>query len=462
MITGSATNNKSDAAFWDRYIDQLRKQGIKKTALRWYVIRAEAYLKTMGGGDPGSHSAEQVREYLDGMSRNPGILDWQYQQIVDAIQNLLTVVNWPCLDMIDWTQLKAATRRLEEAETGAGGEGILPSNRIPGRAPLIDRVRVRHGELLDRLVTEIRVRKYSIRTEQAYLGWACRFLLFLKEKEPQGCGGSEIAEFLGDPAVRGQVAASTQNQALNALIFLYTQVLGRDIGDLGSFARAKRPKRLPVVLSRGEIGNLLGRMEGVSWIMASLLYGCGLRLMECVRLRVQDVDFERNQIIVRDGKGQKDRTLPLPQRLKPLLFAHLSDVRALHQDDLEKGFGEVYLPGAPARKYPSAPREWGWQYVFPSSRMSVDPRSGLGRRHHVHENSLQKAIKRAADKAGIAKRVNCHCLRHSFATHLLESGNDIRTIQDLLGHADVSTTMIYTHVINRGGAGVISPLDVLE
>jgi hypothetical protein len=209
-----------------------------------------------GGGlfDPGSHGVEQVREYLDGMSRNPGILDWQYQQIVDAIQNLLTVVNWPCLDMINWTHLKAATRRLEEAETGAGGEGILPSNRIPGRAPLIDRVKVRHGELLDRLVTEIRVRKYSIRTEQAYLGWACRFLLFLKEKEPQGCGGSEIAEFLGDPAVRGQVAASTRNQALNALIFLYTQVLGRDIGDLGSFARAKRPKRLPVVLSRGEIG----------------------------------------------------------------------------------------------------------------------------------------------------------------------------------------------------------------
>jgi integron integrase len=270
-----------------------------------------------------------------------------------------------------------------------------------------------------------------------------------------------VTAFLEDLAVRGNVAASTQNQALNALVFLYQQVLGRAPEQYGQFTRAKRPKRLQVVLDRGEVRRLLEGLDGTQHLMAALLYGTGMRLMECVRLRVQDVDFEYHQLAVRDGKGQKDRVVPLPQRLEAPLRAHLDRVRELHRSDLANGFGEVFLPGALARKSPKAPREWVWQYVFPSSRLSVDPRSGKTRRHHVHENGLQKAVKAAAQRAGIHKRVNCHCLRHSFATHLLESGYDIRTVQELLGHADVSTTMIYTHVLNRGGQGVLSPLDGL-
>ena len=261
--------------------------------------------------------------------------------------------------------------------------------------------------------------------------------------------------------MRGNVAASTQNQALNALVFLYKQVLGYELGELDGFVRAKRPKRLPVVLDRVEVRGLLDRLDGTQHLMVGLLYGTGMRLMECVRLRVQDLDFSYSQLVVRDGKGQKDRVVPLPQRLVPPLHEHLERVQALHRKDLDQGFGEVFLPDALARKWPNAPKEWGWQYVFPSGRLSVDPRSGKTRRHHLHENGLQKAVKAAAQKAEITKKVNCHCLRHSFATHLLESGYDIRTVQELLGHADVSTTMIYTHVLNRGGQGVLSPLDGL-
>ncbi|MCJ7602475.1 MAG: integron integrase [Desulfobulbaceae bacterium] len=325
-------------------------------------------------------------------------------------------------------------------------------------------VYVRHGKFLDELVAVIRQRNYSIRTEQAYLGWVCRFLLFIGEREVAAVGEAEIASFLQDLAVRGQVAASTQNQALNALVFFFTQVVKREVGILGDFVRAKRPRCLPVVLSRAEASRLLQELRKLSslhYLMAALLYGTGMRLMECVRLRVQDVDFDQNLIMVRDGKGQKDRVVPFPQSLRQPLTGHLEEIRRLHQEDMAQGLGEVFLPDALARKYPNAVREWIWQYVFPSGRLSVDPRSGATRRHHIHENGLQKSIKKAAQAASISKRVNCHALRHSFATHLLESGHDIRTIQELLGHANVSTTMIYTHVLNRGGHGVLSPLDSL-
>jgi integron integrase len=286
-------------------------------------------------------------------------------------------------------------------------------------------------------------------------------MLFCGDVDPAQLDADRIVAFLEDLAVRGQVSASTQNQALNALVFLYKQVLGVELGTLDEFVRAKRPKRLPVVLERGEVARLLNALEGTQQLMASLLYGTGMRLMEAVRLRVQDVDFAYRQILVRDGKGQKDRVVPLPTRLEAALQEQLSKTRLLHQQDLDQGYGEVFLPDALARKWPNAHKEWIWQYLFPSGRLSVDPRSGKTRRHHLHENGLQKAIKVAAQRAGINKKVNCHCLRHSFATHLLESGYDIRTVQELLGHADVSTTMIYTHVLNRGGQGVRSPLDHL-
>ncbi len=325
----------------------------------------------------------------------------------------------------------------------------------------VDAIRERHQALLDRMVAEIRQRKYSIRTEQAYEAWVCRFILFCDNQDPTEVGAGRIRAFLDDLAVRGNASASTQSQALNALTFLYKQVLGQSLDELGDFVRAKRPKQLPVVLERLEVARLLTGIEGTQHLMAALLYGTGMRLMECVRLRVQDIDFSHHQIVVRDDKGQQDRVVPLPAKLEQPLREQLEKVRALHEQDLAQGFGEVFLPDALASKWPNASKEWIWQYAFPSGRLSLDPRSGQMRRHHLHENGLQKAIKAAAQRAGIVKKVNCQCLRHSFATHLLESGYDICTVQELLGHADVSTTMIYTHLLNRGGTGVRSPLDDL-
>lgn len=316
-------------------------------------------------------------------------------------------------------------------------------------------------KLLDQVRAAIRVRHYSLRTEEAYVQWIKRFILFHGKRHPLEMGEQEITQFLSALAVEGHVSASTQNQALCALLFLYRHVLDQNIGWLDDVVRAKRPQRLPVVLTRPEVRTLLGALAGIPWIMAQLLYGAGLRLLECLRLRVKDIDFSTNQILVREGKGNKDRVTMLPTSVKAPLTAHLITVCDLHQRDIRAGLGKVFLPDALPRKYPHANQEWGWQWVFPASQISVDPRSGERRRHHLHESVLQRAIREAAHTIKITKPTSPHTLRHSFATHLLEDGYDIRTIQELLGHRDVSTTMIYTHVLNRGGRGVASPADRL-
>jgi len=316
-------------------------------------------------------------------------------------------------------------------------------------------------KLVDQVRGAIRLRHYSIRTEQSYVSWIKRYIIFHNMKHPRDMGRPEIEAFLTHLAVGLKVSASTQNQAFNALLFLYHQVLNKDLDDSINAIRAKKPKRLPTVMTKEEVGRVIGSLEGIYRLMAKLLYGSGLRLMECVRLRAKDIDFQMNQIVVRDGKGMKDRITVLPESVKLPLKEHLEWVKSLHQNDLAEGCGSVYLPDALARKYPHASREWAWQYVFPAKSLSVDPRSGETRRHHIHENSLQKAVKKAVKLAGMGKPVGCHTFRHSFATHLLEDGHDIRTVQELLGHKDVSTTMIYTHVLNRGGMSVQSPLDSL-
>jgi len=316
-------------------------------------------------------------------------------------------------------------------------------------------------KLLDQVRAKIRLKHYSIRTEQAYVDWIRRYILFHGKRHPQEMGKPEVEQFLSHLAVERNVAASTQNQALSAILFLYKEVLEKNIGWLDDVERAKRPARLPVVLTAAEVRAVLAHLEGRHRLMANLLYGAGLRLMECVRLRVKDLDFEYRQITVRDGKGQKDRLTMLPDALAGPLRTHLADVKILHEQDLQEGFGNVYLPFALERKYPNAGREWGWQYVFPASQRSIDPRSNIERRHHLDEQTLQRAFKNAVRASGVAKPASCHSLRHSFATHLLMAGYDIRTVQELLGHKDVSTTMIYTHVLNRGGQGVVSPLDVI-
>jgi integron integrase len=326
-----------------------------------------------------------------------------------------------------------------------------PSNTISGRPP----------KLLDQVRDKIRLKHYSIRTEQAYTDWIKRYILYFGKRHPREMGAPEVERFLTHLAVNGRVSASTQNQARCALLFLYKEVLAVELPWLDNVEQAKAPKRLPVVLNREEIQAILSRLNGVHWLIASLLYGTGMRIMECLRLRVQDVDMKRREILIRDGKGAKDRITMLPVSLVQPLEAHLVKVREWHQNDLATGYGSVYLPHALERKYPNAAKAWIWQYVFPAGKLSTDPRSGAVRRHHVLEQSIQRAVKQAVREAGLTKAATPHTFRHSFATHLLEGGYDIRTVQELLGHADVSTTMIYTHVLNKGGRGVTSPLDNL-
>ena len=316
-----------------------------------------------------------------------------------------------------------------------------------GRSPFLNKVR-----------DVIRVRHYSIRTEETYLGWIKRFILFHGKRHPQEMGEAEVGAFLTHLAVRCHVAAAIQNQALNALVFLYKVVLERPLADIQGVVRATRLQRLPVVLTIEGVSAVLRRLQGRHWLVACLLYGSGLRLMEAVRLRVKDLEFDRRALLVRDGKGGKDRVVTLPDELIKPLRQHLESVRMLHDKDLSDGFGAVYLPYALARKCPNAPKAWHWQYVFPLEQRSVDPRSGVERRHHIDESTIQKAVKVTVRSAGIHKPASCHTLRHSFATHLLERGTDIRTVQEQLGHADVRTTQIYTPVVQRGGRAVKSPL----
>ena len=397
------------------------------------------------------------------MGKRTDLKEWQFRQAVDAIRILLELAGVGWLNAVDWSRWRASARPLERDHPTVARD-YVPTNH-DALAELTEpasfaELRRTHAPLLERVVTAARVRGMAIRTEQTYVHWVLRFIAFAGNQDPIGLGSEAVARFLEHLAVARGVAASTQNVALNALVFLYREVLKRELS-LGEFARAKRPRRLPTVLTHGEVTALLEQLDGVQRLMASLLYGTGMRLMECTRLRVQDVDFGYRQILVRNAKGGKDRVVPLPERMVDGLKAHLVRVKNLHESDLAEGQGEVYLPEALARKYPSAAKDWRWQYVFPSGRLSADPRSGAVRRHHLHESALQKAVSAAARAAGVSKRVGTHRLRHSFATHVLQAGYDIRTVQELLGHSDVSTTMIYTHVLNRGGKGVQSPLDAL-
>lgn len=337
-------------------------------------------------------------------------------------------------------------------QTGPGVVVSSPGHPAEaGRAP----------RLMEQFRRALRSRHYSGRTEQAYCMWVKRFIRFHQFRHPVEMAEPEINAFLTHLAVKDRISASTQNQALSALLFLYRHVIGREVGEMGEVVRARKPRRLPVVMTPDEVRAVLANLSGDKWLIASLMYGAGLRLMECLRLRVQDLDFARSEILVRDGKGAKDRVTMLPTTLRVPLQTHLEEVRAVHRKDLSEGWGRVHLPDALARKYPNASTDWRWQWVFPQEKRWTNPQTKQQGRHHVDASLVQKAVREAVLRAGLTKRASCHTFRHSFATHLLEAGHDIRTVQELLGHSDVKTTMIYTHVLNRGPGGVRSPMDML-
>ena len=449
--------------FWHNYLSILEKARISKAATPWYRKHAEAYIRAHRGLRLASHSPRQIDDYLNAKGRLPAITEWQFRQIADSLRLLFCELIRPeWAAGYDWYQWRALSRELESDHPTLLRDGNPSLLVAPSTNQLITRFRETFSDCHTAFVKTVRVRQMAVRTEQTYEHWITRFLQFHHWRPVGEMGGTEIGDYLEHLAVVRRVSPSTQKIALNALIFLFREVLGCNVDEAISYTHSRKPRRIPSVLSRDEVKALLAAMHGRPQLMASLMYGTGMRVMECVRLRVQDMDFSFLQITVRAGKGGKDRVVPLPKKLIPKLTAYLAEVRNLHEGDLAQGYGEVLLPASLARKLGKAANTWPWQYAFPATRLAMDYTTGQVRRHHVHETSLQKAIHQAAQNAGISKRVTSHTLRHSFATHLLESGKDIRLVQEILGHADVSTTMIYTHVLNRGGLAVASPFDDLS
>jgi integron integrase len=456
-----------DAAsrFYDNYLNCLIKASIPEKQRRWYVKRIEEFIKAHNGHKIKALSGADIARYLDMIGRQNRLAGWQFHQCIDAIRILYCDLLMTQVGQeVNWQYWFDSAKQLE-IDHPTTARQLTPEelSYIKERKgdSALNQVRQAHHDLLVRFTTEIRRRGYAYRTEQSYEQWICRFILFCKNTSPEAVGADKVKAYLDHLVIQRNVSASTQNQCLNALAFLFKQVLGRELGELEAFARSKRPKKLPVVLSRAQVNALLNQLNGVHRLIASLLYGTGMRVLEGLRLRVQDIDFDYGRIHVHQAKGNKDRYVPLPGTLVAQLRDQIEKVETIHSDDIAAGYGEVVLPGALARKYPNAGRELKWQFLFPAGRLCVDPYGGAIRRHHLHQSAIQKAVKRAASTCHINKHVTCHSLRHSFATHLLEANYDIRTVQELLGHANVSTTMIYTHVLNRPGAGVLSPLDQL-
>jgi integron integrase len=453
---------QSDTTLWRNFSKSLEQKKINKKTIPWYVRRAKFFLSKAKNTRLSELTAERVTQYLSYISRDAMMDDWQINQSVDAINFLLRdIFQLPWIKDIDWQSFKKNIDYISPDHATLVRELDIPE-LIEQRVQQFDQeLRDAYAELLTRLVRTLRVRNYAARTEETYLMWITRFLRFYGNAGVVNINEQAVRGFLEYLAIEKKVSPNTQKLALNSLTFLFRYGLKRPMGNIGDFIRASSNQRLPEVLSKLEIQQVFSNLSGLHRVMAGLLYGSGLRLMECVRLRVQDVDFDYQQLLIRNGKGMKDRVVPLPQRFENDLRQQIEKVRQVHKKDLALNIDCVFLPYALERKYPNAGKELGWQYLFPSSRIATDQRTGKTRRHHIHESALQKAVKQAGRGTGIAKRVHCHIFRHSFATHLLETGYDIRTVQELLGHSDVATTMIYTHVMNKPGLNVKSPMDLI-
>ena len=456
-------------SFWNDYAALLSRRHIAAKSVEWYVRRAQQFAGRRDLAALRAVSRDDVSAYLETFAARPDVEEWRIAQMARTVRFL-------CLDLLRldwayqfpwsrWSQPDLGFQKGLAAGAGSGMPGAAGGGAgRPDDAPFADadagqEALRRFPQHFERLRAEIRTRHYSIRTEEAYASWLSRLIGFRGYRSPDELGAADVRAYVEYLATVRKISASTQNQALCALAFFFGEALRRPLEEIGDYVRAKRPIRLPTVLSRKEVRRLEEHLSGTYSLMTGLLYGSGLRLMECVRLRVKDLDFDHHQIVVRDGKGQKDRITVMPEKQREPLRVHLEKVKSLLESDLQAGIAGVYVWPALERKYPAAAKEWIWQYVFPSAVLSKDPRSNIIRRHHAHETGLQHAVKEAAAKAGINKPVSPHTLRHSFATHLLEAGQDIRTLQELLGHSDVSTTQIYTHVLNRPGLAVRSPAD---
>jgi integron integrase len=446
------------------YFQVLKELGVEERRRPFYVHWVRQFFNRQQKGKRRQDLGRtEIESFIQALAAEAGVAEWQVVQARDALEVYYEQFRGIALEPAQPTgnQAERGQDRPERADR-------IPAPRVlaqPSGVPKPERGQSPRGVDLIKLDEATRValrtEHYALKTEKAYLHWIRRFVSYHHGKRPSSMGGPEIHQFLSHLAINDRVAASTQNQALNALVFLYRKVVKKELGDFSGFPHARLPKRLPIVLSRQEVQALLSQMDGAEGLLTRLIYGTGMRVSEALRLRVHDLAFDRNEITVRAGKGDKDRRVPFPASIKAELYQHLDGRRHEYEEDRKNGMHEVELPGALARKYPKAPYEWKWQFVFAGHDYSVDPRSGARRRHHLHEVRVQRAVRRAATKAGITARVTPHTLRHCFATHLLEAGQDIRTVQELLGHADVSTTMIYTHVLNKGPMGVVSPLDTL-
>jgi len=455
---------------WPRgFYEVLEEVGVPETQQGFYAQWVRLFFRHMlGKRRRRDLGRSDITSFLDRLRQEDRTPEWQITQARDALEVYYEQFRGIPLDPEDGNPTpETGNLESEAGDLKAEASPVIPPRKVqvvrevppPRRRPSDGTV---NWEALDNAIrTALRVQHYAYRTEKTYCHWIRRFVKYHNNRKPSSMGAPEIHEYLSHLAINREVAPSTQNQALNAIVFLYRDVIKKDVGDFSDFARARQRKRLPVVLSRPETLTLLQHVHGTEGLLARLMYGTGMRVSEAVRLRVQDIAFDRNEIMVRRGKGDKDRRVPLPSSLKHELLDHLDGRRALYEKDRQKNMHEVELPNALARKYPQAAYEWKWQYVFPAPHFSTDSRSGATRRHHFDPQSIQRAVRAAVRKAGIASHVTPHTLRHCFATHLLEAGQDIRTVQELLGHSDVKTTMVYTHVLNKGPHGVVSPLDTL-
>ena len=456
----SATNSNNARL---AYINCLTNEGVRSSRFGAYLTHLKQFIAAAPNKHPRSLGKSEIDGTFESLGRSNAFQGRQFAELIHAVQIYYQcLLESPVAASVDWSYWSHSARDIKGDHASLGKtyspEQLIRERARSGRGSL-STVRKQHEELVVRFIREIRRRGYAFKTEQAYEQWLCRYIVFCGGAAPQDVGTEAVVEFLNKLVISNNVSASTQNQALNALVFLYKHVLQMPLGHLENLARSKRKKIVPVVLTHSEVRKLLAELDGCQLQIVSLLYGTGMRLMEGLTLRVKDIDFSYGRIHVCQAKGKKDRFVPLPQQLIDDLKEQINVVSALHEKDLHAGHGKVLMPEALARKFPNANRELRWQFLYPSGRLSVDLRSGVVRRHHLHESGIQRAVKQAAQRAKLTKRVGCHTLRHCFATHLLERGTDIRTVQELLGHADVATTMIYTHVLNRPGVVVSSPLD---